>query len=580
MTMITAISKVKGLPASSGIAIGPIWIYRPVKLEIERHNISDVDSELSRFDAARRLAANQLKGLEEKARGEMGEQEAAIFDAHQMILEDPEFLKGVVHRVREEKINIEAAVHACIEEFATELAAVEDEYIKARADDIRDVGKRLLKILLGAEAQVRKFPDYPVIILAEDLAPSDTVQFDKSKVLGFATVRGGPTSHTAILANSMGIPALVSLPVDFAALKPDTIVILDGNSGELIPDPDPDTLASMQAAMSSWQAGRQDEQQRCHEPAVTLDGHAVEVVANIGNYEDAQQALKYGAEGVGLFRTEFLYLDREELPGEEEQAQAYKQVFDLMRGKPVVVRTLDIGGDKSVPYLGFKDEANPFLGWRAVRMIDERADILLSQFRALLRAAVDADLRIMVPMVSRLTEVEQARNLLRTAAEGLEAEGIPSCRKIQFGIMIEVPSAVLVAEHIAPLVDFFSIGTNDLTQYTMAVDRTNERVVGIASPFHPSVLRLINLTIDAAHAHNKWVGLCGEFASNPLAVPLLLGIGLDEFSMAPAGIPRIKELIRRFSIDECKEVANHALRLPKTEAVQAYLQSVVNEKKT
>lgn len=576
--MVTTILKLKGLPASSGIAIGPTWIYRPAKPVIEQRAIRDVDSELERFVAARRETAGQLERLKEKARAEMGEQEAAIFEAHQLILEDPELIKSIETKLREEKINIEAVVQTCFEDYATELAAVDDEYIKARAADLRDVEERLLNNLLGINTPVQKFPDHPVIVIAEDLTPSDTVQFDKSKVLGFATLRGGPTSHTAILATSMGIPAVVSLPGELAALRPSGIAILNGNSGELIPDPDPETIAAMQAEMAQWRGKRETAEERCLEPAITLDGHTVELVANIGNADDAQQALKYGAEGVGLFRTEFLFLDRTDLPGEDEQTRAYREVFDVMQGKPVVVRTLDIGGDKSVPYLGIKHEANPFLGWRAVRMLDERVDVLISQFRALLRAGVNTDLRIMVPMVSRLTEVEQARALLQEATSGLEKEGIPFCRKVQFGVMIEVPSAVLVAEHIAPLIDFFSIGTNDLTQYTMAVDRTNERVAAIASPFHPSVLRLINLTIEAAHTHGKWVGLCGEFAANPLAVPLLLGMDLDEFSMSPVSIPGIKEVIRKLSLAECKDIASHALRLPKTDAVRAYLQSVVNAK--
>lgn len=568
----------KGIPASAGISIGPVWIYRPVIAEVKRHNIVDIASEIERFKAARKLAIEQLKLLAEKARSEIGEQEAAIFEAHQMFLEDPELIEIVVHRVMVERINVEAAVQAGIEEFAIELAAVDDEYLRARAADIRDVGKRLLNILVGVETQVKEFPNVPVIILAEDLSPSDTLQFDKSKILAFVTVRGGPTSHTAILANSLGIPAVVSLPIDLEMVKPNTQAILDGRSGEIILNPDDGTLSLMGAEMKKWREGQLAAQKGCQEPAVTLDGRSIEVVANIGNVEEARQALNCGAEGVGLFRTEFLFLDRNELPSEDEQVRAYAQIFDVLRGKPVVVRTLDIGGDKGAPYLGFKDESNPFLGWRAIRMMDERADVLLTQFKALLRAGVSTDLRIMVPMVSRLTEVEQARSLLRTAVEALEAEDVPICRTLQFGIMIEVPSAVLVAEHIAPLVDFFSIGTNDLTQYTMAVDRTNERVVKIASPFHPSVLRLIQLTIEGAHAQKKWVGLCGEFASNPLAVPFLLGLGLDEFSMSPASIPKIKDLIRQFSIKECREIAKRTLRLPKTQVVQAYLQSVVNEK--
>ncbi|MBX3005692.1 MAG: phosphoenolpyruvate--protein phosphotransferase [Anaerolineales bacterium] len=569
---------IKGVPAASGIAIGRPWVYQPHAARVERRSISDVAAELARLAAAKQTAKQQLAELQQKTLAEIGEQEAAIFEAHQMFLEDPELDKAIHQRIESQQICAEAAVEDAIEHAAAELAALEDEYFQARAVDLRDVGRRLIQLLLGVDTQLKGFPDEPVIVFAEDLTPSDTVQFDRSRLLALVTIQGGPTSHTAILANSMGIPAVVSAPLELAQAKAAALAIVDGRNGEVIFAPSEAKLAEMHSQQAAWLAQRAAAQTRSHEAAITTDGHQVEVVANIGNVQDAQQGLEYGAEGVGLFRTEFLFLDRHSMPTEDEQTAAYGAIFEVLRGKPVVVRTLDIGGDKSVDYLGFKTEANPFLGWRAIRMMSERPDLLLSQFRALLRAGVDTDLRIMVPMVSRLTEVEQARGLLRVAQEELASEGTPFCQTLQFGIMIEVPSAVLVAEHIAPLVDFFSIGTNDLTQYTMAVDRTNERVVNIASPFHPSVLRLIKLTIDAAHAQGKWVGVCGEFAGNPLAVPLLLGMGLDEFSMSPVSVPVVKDLIRRFSLEEAQDIASRALRLPKSEAVQTYLQSVVSAK--
>ncbi|MCW5838869.1 MAG: phosphoenolpyruvate--protein phosphotransferase [Anaerolineales bacterium] len=569
---------IKGVPAASGIAIGRPWVYQPHAGRVERRSISDVTAELARLAVAKQTAKVQLAELQQKTLAEIGEQEAAIFEAHQMFLEDPELDKAIHQRIEGQQICAEAAVEDAIEHAAAELAALEDEYFQARAVDLRDVGRRLIQLLLGVDTQLKGFPDEPVIVFAEDLTPSDTVQFDRSRLLALVTIQGGPTSHTAILANSMGIPAVVSAPLELAQAKAAALAIVDGRNGEVIFAPSEAKLAEMHSQQAAWLAQRAAAQTRSHEAAITTDGHQVEVVANIGNVQDAQQGLEYGAEGVGLFRTEFLFLDRHSMPTEDEQTAAYGEIFAVLRGKPVVVRTLDIGGDKSVDYLGFKTEANPFLGWRAIRMMSERPDLLLSQFRALLRAGVDTDLRIMVPMVSRLTEVEQARGLLRVAQEELASEGTPFCQTLQFGIMIEVPSAVLVAEHIAPLVDFFSIGTNDLTQYTMAVDRTNERVVNIASPFHPSVLRLIKLTIDAAHAQGKWVGVCGEFAGNPLAVPLLLGMGLDEFSMSPVSVPVVKDLIRRFSLEEAQDIASRALRLPKSEAVQTYLQSVVSAK--
>ena len=566
----------KGLPASSGIAIGPLWVYRPVEAKVERKTIVNIDTELERFNSALQEAAQQLKVLEEKARQEIGESEAEIFGAHQMFLEDPTLIDGITCMITDEALNAEAAVMDNVEALATELGAVDDEYFRARAADVLDVGKRVVNILSGLDVSVKGFPDHPVIILADDLTPSDTVQFDKDKILGLATIRGGPTSHTAILARSMGLPAVVSVSLGLDDLADGTEVILDGGRGMILSNPDEETRSQYIADQAELQSRRDQELAESNKSAITLDGHQVEIVANIGNVEDAKAAIDFGAEGVGLFRTEFLFLDRTTLPDEEDQTAAYKSVFEVMAGKPVVVRTLDIGGDKAVPYLGFKDEANPFLGWRAIRMLDEHENVLFTQFRALLRAGVDTDLRIMVPMVSRLTEVELAKTLLKRAQESLEKEGVPYCQSVQFGIMIEVPSAVMVIDHIAPLVDFFSIGTNDLTQYTMAVDRTNERVAAIATPFHPSVLRLIKKTIKAAHKQGKWVGLCGEFASHPAAAPLLLGLGLDEFSMSSSSIPEIKALLRKLSKKDCKKIAKQAIRLPKSEAVQTYLQSVID----
>ena len=567
----------KGLPASPGIAIGPIWLYQPQQIQIEQTTVTDVEAEVGRLETALQEAVSQLKGLEKKALQEIGEAEAEIFAAHQMFLADPELMKAMQSGIREESINAEAAVESAIEAAAKDLEALEDEYFQARALDIRDVGKRVIRILLGMETEVKDFPNHGVVIFADDLTPSDTVQFDRSKILGLATVRGGATSHTAILARSMGVPAIVSAKLEMDELDGAKTAILDGENGVIILDPDTSMQTEYEQRQAQWQEEQVSELAEAHKPAHTRDGIDVEIVANIGGLEDARQALEYGAEGVGLFRTEFLYLDTNVLPDEEQQTQAYREIFDVMEGKPVVVRTLDIGGDKEVPYLGFSNEANPFLGWRAIRMLDEHESVLLTQYRALLRAGIESDLRIMVPMVSRLTEVEQARGLLLKAQKSLEGEGTPHSRDFQFGIMIEVPSVIMILEHIAPLVDFFSIGTNDLTQYTMAVDRTNERVAAIATPFHPSVLQFIHLTIAAAHKHGKWVGVCGEFASNKLAIPFLLGLGLDEYSMSPTAIPGIKALVRKLSQEDCKDVAARALKLPKSEAVKAYLQNVLED---
>jgi phosphoenolpyruvate-protein phosphotransferase len=470
-------------------------------------------------------------------------------------------------------VNAEAAVNEVIEANAEALLELDDEYFRARAADMRDIGRRVIYALMGIAPDVSRLPNEQVIVVAEDLTPSDTAQFDPEYVLGLCTKRGGPTSHTAILARSLGIPAVVSAPLELERLANGTPAILDGNSGQITLFPTAAQLEEAQLARRAYNQRLASDMATRDQPAVTLDGHRVEVVANIGNAEDARRAIESGAEGVGLFRTEFLYLDRDSLPSETEQVEAYRDVFAIMGDRSLVVRTLDIGGDKAVPYLGFSEEANPFLGWRGIRLIDRHADVLLGQFRALLQAGVGADLRIMVPMVSSVEEATRAREILDEARAGLRAERRPQAENVQFGVMIEIPSAALLADQMAPVVDFFSIGTNDLTQYTLAVDRTNERVASLATPFHPAVLRLIARTIEGAHAAGKWVGLCGEFAAHPLAVPVLLGLGLDEFSMAPSAVPTIKAAIRKLNRESCRDIARTALNLPTAAAVEEYLRA-------
>ncbi|HEY53032.1 MAG TPA: phosphoenolpyruvate--protein phosphotransferase [Caldilineae bacterium] len=564
----------QGLPASGGVAIGPAWVYRPEALQIERRRSDDPEQEWRRLELTLAQARQQLDELEERARDAVGEEEAAIFEAHRLFLDDVELLDMVGRTIRNDRLNAEAAVDDSFEHYAAMLLSLDNDYFRARAQDVRDVKQRVLRILLGKETASAAALDHPAVILADDLTPSDTIQFERSHILGLCTVRGGPTSHTAILARALGVPAVVSAPLALDEIAPGALVVLDGDAGEVIVEPSAEALAAARARQQRWETKRTAELASANEPAVTRDGHAVEVVANVGNRDDALQAVEMGAEGVGLFRTEFLYLDRDDMPTEAEQVQAYRQVFELMPGRPLVVRTLDIGGDKPAAYLDVAPEANPFLGWRAIRMMDRRPDVLAGQFRALLLAAgqTDADLRIMLPLVSRLEEIERARSLFEEARAALAAEGQPLPAAVQFGMMVEVPSAALLAQHFAQRVDFFSIGTNDLTQYALAVDRTNERVAQLASPFHPAVLKLIAMTLEAAHARGKWVGLCGEFAGDPLATPLLLGLGLDEFSMAPVAIPAVKQEIRRWSMTRCREIARDVLALPTTQAVRRYLQ--------
>ncbi len=564
----------RGLAAAPGIAIGPAWIYRPVSITIDRRAVADPVVEWERVETAFAMARMQLQALEDRARRTVGGGEADIFVAHQLFLDDDELLRSLAEMVQGRHMNAEAAVFDGFEHYALALESLEEEYFQARAQDVRDVRQRVLRCVTGSSHDDEQ-PTRPVIILAEDLTPSDTMQFERGSILGIGTVRGGPTSHTAILAGALGVPAVVSAPLDLDEVIDETLVILDGTTGDVILGP---TLAELEHArqrQAQWLAQHADQLAAAHQPAITRDGHPVEVVANIGGEEDARHALEQGAEGVGLFRTEFLFLDRDSMPTETEQTRTYRAVFKTLGQRPVVVRTLDIGGDKAVSYLGITEEPNPFLGWRAIRMIRERPDILERQLRALFLAAEDTpvDLRIMLPMVGSLSEVERARQILDEVQAALQREG-HTLPQLQFGIMIEVPSAAILADCLAPHVDFFSIGTNDLTQYTLAVDRTNERVAVLASPYHPAVLRLIKMTIDAAHGHGKWVGLCGELGGDVMAVPLLLGMGLDEFSMSAHAIPAVKAAIRRWSVAEARGIAERALGMSSASDVLAYLETM------
>ena len=564
----TGVIDVQGIGASPGIAIGPAFQFAKVEVDVERRPIENPAAEWERFEAALETAREQLGQVLAKAEEETGAEEASIFEAHLMMLKDPELLKEVRAAIEDEELNAEAAIHEAAESYAQMLEAMEDEYLGARAADVRDVAERVVRVLLDLpQSPAAELSDRSVI-LARDLTPSDTVLLDKSLVLGFCTAEGGKTSHTAILARSLALPAVVGAGREILEIPEGETVVLDGTAGILIVRPDEETVEEYQERQERIASTLEKAREKADEPAVTRDGKRVEVVANIGNVAGAQSAVEAGAEGVGLLRTEFLYLERDALPDEEEQYKAYKAIVDVFGDLPVILRTLDIGGDKELPYLDLPQEMNPFLGVRAIRLCLARPELLKPQLRAALRAGIDGNLKIMFPMVSRVSEVEAARELLEECRRELEDEGQEVAGDIEIGIMIEIPAAVVMADRLAETVDFFSIGTNDLSQYTMAADRTNADVAALVTGFQPAVLRLVRDTIEAAHGGGIWVGLCGELAGEPLAIPILLGLGLDEFSMNPPAIPLAKQIIRQLTVDEAREVAREALRAESPEAVE------------
>jgi phosphoenolpyruvate-protein phosphotransferase (PTS system enzyme I) len=564
-----------GIAASLGFAIGPVFLYERQELVIDDSKVDNISLEVQRLEKAITVAKQQLAHVYEQAKKESGEAQAEIFSAQSMFLDDPDLMGLVKETLENQKVNIEYALHQAFETYAHTLETLEDEYLRARALDVRDVGQRLLRILKGVAESPTEALKQPSIVVAKDLTPSDTVLIDKKFLLGFCIAQGGATSHTAILARGLGLPAVVGMGDEVLKCKNGQQVILDGSSGALILEPSADMVKTYQEKIRHYELITKQSQAKAMEPAITTDGRRVEVVANIGNVTSAKKALDAGAEGVGLLRSEFLYLERSNFPSEEEQYQSYKSIADAFGKQPVILRSLDIGGDKELSYLNMPVEANPFLGVRAIRLCFTRPDLFKPQLRAALRAGVGNNLKLMFPMVATVDEVRQARAILNECCKELKAEGIQVAEKMDIGIMIEIPSAAITADQLAKEIDFFSIGTNDLSQYTMAADRTNAQVAYIASSFQPAVLRLVKMVIDAAHAEKKWVGMCGELAGEPLAIPILLGLGLDEFSMNPPAIPIAKQIIRSLSIKQAKEIAEKALSLENSDQVQAYVRKMV-----
>jgi phosphocarrier protein FPr len=568
---------IQAVPVSGGIAIGPLYGFRPTPPPVAEGKIDRPKQAWDQLETARSNTRRTIQDRRRQTAASLGEPQAAIFDAHLLILDDPMLLERVRERIFRERINPAQAWHESITEAAGALQALEDPYLAQRAADVLDVGSQVLYELVGKANMGQVELPEPVILLARDLTPSQTAQLDLSKILGLATVAGGPTSHSAILARSMGIPAVAGVDPAIDALPDGTTLALDGFEGWIWVNPDPQRLAGLQERKRAFAERLASSLQASREQAVTVDGQRIEVAANAGSAADAELAVKNGAEGIGLLRTEFLFLTRETPPSEEEQLQALQQVGQALGDLPITVRTLDVGGDKPLQYINLPQEANPFLGLRAIRLSLREPGLFQAQLRAILRAGADHHLRVMFPMVATLEEVDQARQALEAAHSSLEAEGLPHRWPIETGIMVETPAAALLSEAIAPRVDFFSLGTNDLTQYTLAAERGNPAVANLADALHPAVLQLIARVARAAEDHGKWAGVCGELAGEVLAAPLLVGLGVRELSANPPSVPEVKAVIRKFSLTAAQDLAQQALAAKTAEEVRGLCKQFLRE---
>ncbi|WP_130940772.1 phosphoenolpyruvate-protein phosphotransferase PtsI [Klebsiella quasipneumoniae] len=571
---------ISGILASPGIAFGKALLLKEDEIVIDRKKISadKVDQEVERFLSGRAKASAQLEVIKTKAGETFGEEKEAIFEGHIMLLEDEELEQEIIALIKNKHMTADAAANEVIDGQATALEELDDEYLKERAADVRDIGKRLLRNILGLAIIDLSAIQDEVILVAADLTPSETAQLNLKKVLGFITDAGGRTSHTSIMARSLELPAIVGTGSITAQVKNGDYLILDAVNNQVLINPSNEQIEALRNLQAQVAEEKAELAKLKDLPAITLDGHQVEVCANIGTVRDVEGAERNGAEGVGLYRTEFLFMDRDALPTEEEQFAAYKAVAEACGSQAVIVRTMDIGGDKELPYMNFPKEENPFLGWRAVRIAMDRKEILRDQVRAILRASAFGKLRIMFPMIISVEEVRALKKEIEIYKQELRDEGKAFDESIEIGVMVETPAAATIARHLAKEVDFFSIGTNDLTQYTLAVDRGNDMISHLYQPMSPSVLNLIKQVIDASHAEGKWTGMCGELAGDERATLLLLGMGLDEFSMSAISIPRIKKIIRNTNFEDAKVLAEQALAQPTTDELMTLVNKFIEEK--
>ncbi|MBE5666779.1 phosphoenolpyruvate--protein phosphotransferase [Staphylococcus sp. SS251] len=551
---------IKGIAASDGVAIAKAYLLVEPDLTFDKNEkVTDVEGEVAKFNSAIEASKVELTKIRNNAEVQLGADKAAIFDAHLLVLDDPELIQPIQDKIKNENTNAATALTDVTTQFVTIFESMDNEYMKERAADIRDVSKRVLSHILGVELPNPSMIDESVVIVGNDLTPSDTAQLNKEFVQGFATNIGGRTSHSAIMSRSLEIPAIVGTKSITQEVKQGDMIIVDGLNGDVIINPTEDELIAYQDKRERYFADKKELQKLRDADTVTVDGVHAELAANIGTPNDLPGVIENGAQGIGLYRTEFLYMGRDQMPTEEEQFEAYKEVLEAMDGKRVVVRTLDIGGDKELSYLNLPEEMNPFLGYRAIRLCLAQQDIFRPQLRALLRASVYGKLNIMFPMVATINEFREAKAILLEEKENLKNEGHDVSDDIELGIMVEIPATAALADVFAKEVDFFSIGTNDLIQYTLAADRMSERVSYLYQPYNPSILRLVKQVIEASHKEGKWTGMCGEMAGDETAIPLLLGLGLDEFSMSATSILKARRQINGLSKNEMTELANRAV---------------------